>query len=100
MYSCGYTILYFIVYVDDIVFMGNDSLLLKTFITRLDQDLSLKNPRHLSYILALEDSYTKDGFFLGQEKYVSDILVCTKMLVANPVYTSLSADSHLHSTSG
>jgi hypothetical protein len=84
--------------VDDIILTGNDSLLIRRFITRTDQEFSIKDLGYLIYFLGLEVSTTSSGLFLGQAKYARDILRRAGMTDCSPVSTPLVPFSQLHSS--
>lgn len=74
------TILYVLVYVDDIIVTGNDSREVHTLIRTLHSQFSLKHLGTLSYFLGIEVSRLSDaGLFLSQTKYAQDLLAHTKM---------------------
>ncbi|XP_023763032.2 uncharacterized mitochondrial protein AtMg00810-like [Lactuca sativa] len=92
-------ILYLVVYVDDIILIGNDETSIKNFITRLHTEFSIKDMGTLNYFLGLEVAYTPDGLFLNQSKYAHDILTRASLLDSKPVATPLSTNHTFFSTS-
>lgn len=86
----GSTLLYLLVYVDDIILTGNDPAIIRTFISRLNNEFATKDLGTLSYFLGLEASYTDDGLFLTQANYAHDILTRVGLLDAKPTTTPLS----------
>ncbi|KAL0561727.1 hypothetical protein IC582_002168 [Cucumis melo] len=63
-----------LVYVDDIIVTGNDSVLISTLIKSLDKQFALKDLGRLTYFLGFQVNYLESGFILNQEKYISDLL--------------------------
>lgn len=86
----GSTLLYLLVYVDDIILTGNDPAIIRTFISRLNNEFATKDLGTLSYFLGLEALYTDDGLFLTQANYAHDILTRVGLLDAKPTTTPLS----------
>ncbi|KAL8102499.1 hypothetical protein AgCh_027122 [Apium graveolens] len=66
--------LFLLVYVDDILFTGSDNKLIVTIIAKLSESFALKDLGQLSYFLGIEVMQCKEGLFLSQHKYISDIL--------------------------
>ncbi|KAK1425109.1 hypothetical protein QVD17_20454 [Tagetes erecta] len=85
-------VMYLLVYVDDLILTGNDTHVLKAFITRLNREFAIKDLGKLNYFLGLEVTYTDNGLTLNQSKYAKDILERAQMLDAKPVPTPLAAN--------
>ncbi|CAM8970236.1 unnamed protein product [Rhodiola kirilowii] len=98
VYSRGSTLLYLLVYVDDIILTGNDSTVIRQFIARTDKEFSIKDLGSLHYFLGLEVSSTSSGLFLGQAKYARDILRRAGMTDDAVVSTPFLPLSQLHSS--
>ncbi|XP_071704681.1 uncharacterized mitochondrial protein AtMg00810-like [Rutidosis leptorrhynchoides] len=90
VYKPNSCVLYLLVYVDDIILIGNDDAMIRRFITRLHHEFVIKDLGKLSYFLGLEVTYTSTGLFLSQAKYAHDILTRTKLLDAKPMPTPLA----------
>ncbi|XP_035837485.1 uncharacterized mitochondrial protein AtMg00810-like [Helianthus annuus] len=84
------SITYLFVYVDDIIIIGSDSSLIKSFVTRLHKEFSIKDLGLLGYFLGLEVSHSNTGLFLSQAKYAHNILARAGMLNSKPVATLLA----------
>lgn len=67
------------VYVDDILITGPDSVALERVIAELHTAFALKDLGLLSYFLGIEVSYTTYGMHLSQTKYIKDMLVKASM---------------------
>ncbi|CAH9079430.1 unnamed protein product [Cuscuta europaea] len=93
------SIIYLLLYVDDIILTGNDPTLLGDLIQRIHREFSIKDLGQLSYFLGLGVSYTPHGLFLGQSKYSCDILDHIDLLDSKPVSTPQVADEILVNTS-
>ncbi|CAN1174147.1 Retrovirus-related Pol polyprotein from transposon RE2, partial [Linum perenne] len=95
VYHQGPIILYFLIYVDDLLLTGNDAATIKLFQEQLSQRFSLKHLGHLNYFLGIEVIPTSEGFLLSQHKYITDILSRFQLLDAKPTPTPLSSTAHL-----
>lgn len=82
--------MYLLVYVDDIFLTDIIEYVLKAFTHRLNREFAIKDLGDLNNFLGLEVSYTYDGLFLSQSKYVIDILTYTDFVDSKPVPTPLS----------
>ncbi|GJV61904.1 retrovirus-related pol polyprotein from transposon TNT 1-94 [Tanacetum coccineum] len=86
------SIMYLLVYVDDLILTGNNETMLTSFTTHLNREFAIKDLGDLRYFLGLEVSYTDDGLFLSQAKYAKDILTRAYLLDSKPVATPLAAN--------
>ncbi|KAJ9542860.1 hypothetical protein OSB04_029366 [Centaurea solstitialis] len=84
--------LYLLVYVDDIIFTGNNSELIHNIISHLEKEFSIKDLGKLNYFLGLEVLYTTDGLVLSQSKYAHDILSRANLQDSKPVATLAARD--------
>ena len=89
------TLIYLLVYVDDIIITGNNNTVVNTVIQSLSTRLSLKDLGFLFYFLGIEVSRTKHGLSLNQHRYIADILHKTKMTTATPATTPMCATTPL-----
>ncbi|RVW19661.1 Retrovirus-related Pol polyprotein from transposon RE1 [Vitis vinifera] len=94
------TILYLLVYVDDIIITGNNVEAAQTFIQQLSQRFSLKDLGPLTYFLGVEVTSHTNGLFLSQRKYIVDLLNRTHMTEAKPAPTPLATSPILTLQSG
>lgn len=78
-----------LVYVDDIVLIGNNELLIEKLISLLSKEFAIKDLGHLHYFLGLEINYLPDDIFLSQTKYTYDLLCRTKMLDNTHLFTPI-----------
>ena len=63
-----------IVYVDDIILTGDDSVELKNLKEKLAQVFEIKELGPLKYFLGIEFARSKEGIFMNQRKYILDLL--------------------------
>ncbi|GAA0184230.1 hypothetical protein LIER_31518 [Lithospermum erythrorhizon] len=69
----GHT-LYFLLYVDDIIFTGSSIQLLTSFIAKLNTHFVLTDLGELHYFLGIEVVKGSVGLLLSQRKYANDLL--------------------------
>ena len=89
---------YLLVYVDDLILIGNDNGFLARIISQLAAKFSIKDLGHLSFFLGVEVIPTTDGLLLSQNKYIRELLEKTEMVDAKAVQSPLSLTQvpHLH----
>lgn len=74
-----------LLYVDDIIVTGNN-FSIKSLVTKLNSEFSLKDLRSLDYFLGIEVKSQPNGVpILTQSKFIRDLLSKTKMDEANPI---------------
>ncbi|KAK6152772.1 hypothetical protein DH2020_012411 [Rehmannia glutinosa] len=76
-----------LVYVDDILIIGDSQAEILQVITTLDAKFSLKNLGEVSYFLGLEVHRISHGIILNQTKYISDLLAKASMANCKPCHT-------------
>ena len=76
-----------IVYVDDMVVIGNDPDERKVLQSHLSSEFEMKDLDHLKYFLGIEVSRSDKGIFLSQRNYVLDLLQETGMSACQPADT-------------
>lgn len=65
----GTSIIFLLLYVDNIIVTGNDPQVLWRFIDRTHQEFAIKDLDRLNYFLGLEVSYTSNEILIGKAKY-------------------------------
>ncbi|CAH9086626.1 unnamed protein product [Cuscuta epithymum] len=93
-------LMYFLVYVDDIVLTGNNPLALQQFVTQLTGRFSIKDLGPLHHFLGVETISLPQGMFLSQRQYIVHILEECRMDGAKENTTPMSSNSPLHLTDG
>ena len=88
-YSCGNTLLYFLVYVEDLIITKSDPSLVNTIIQQLDSKFSAKDLGPLSYFCGVKVLATSTSLILSQQKYAIDLLTKHNMLNSKHVSTLL-----------
>lgn len=96
----GKSIIYMLVYVDDILITGNDTALLQRTLDALAQRFSVKEHEELHYFLGIEAKRVPQGLHLSQQRYILDLLAQTNMLTAKPVTTPMAPSPKLSLHSG
>jgi len=71
---------FLLVYVDDIVLIGNCLSFLQSLIQQLSFEFELKNLGILHYFLGFEITHTSKGLFLNQSKYAQDFFLKHNMV--------------------
>ncbi|RVW94084.1 Retrovirus-related Pol polyprotein from transposon RE1 [Vitis vinifera] len=89
----GTDLLYLLVYVDDIIIIGNSNDLVSQVVECLAQRFSLKDLGPLSYFLGVEVVSHRHGLLFSQRRYIKDLLTRTNMQTTKPVHTPLPTSS-------
>jgi len=74
-----------LVYVDDLVLIGNDSVLCARFKTCVHSCFRIKDSRPLKYFLSIEVARDAKAIFLCQRKYAPEIVEECGLLGAKPI---------------
>ena len=99
-YSHGNALLYFLVYVDDLIITGSDPSLVDTIIRQLDSKSPQRILRVLSFFCGVEVLATPTGLLLSQQKYVIDLSSKHNMLGSKPIYTLIVVSTSLTTNDG
>ena len=86
-----------LLYVDDIILIGNNSSLLARFTCKLHSEFATKDLGSFNYFLGLKATPTIDGLFISQLKYARDILIPAQLLDSKPIHTPMVVSQHLSS---
>jgi len=89
----------FLVYVDDLIIVGNDSDAISHLKATLQKRFPIKDLGNLKYFLGIEIAISHKGLFLNQHKYVLDLLKDAKMIDAKPAPIPLDSKLKLKTTS-
>ncbi|CAH9052365.1 unnamed protein product [Cuscuta europaea] len=93
-------IIYFLVYVDDIVLTGNSSVAVNKFVMQLTSRFSVKDMGSLHHFLGIEVIPTKNDMFLSQRQYILNTLETCAMLGAKDSPTPMSSSQPITLTDG
>ena len=74
IYSQGGTLLYMLIYVDDIILTGNNSDAINNIVTQLGSTFAIQDLGRLNYFLGIEIVPTGDNVILSQKKYILELL--------------------------
>ena len=77
-------IILLVVYIDDIIIIGNDMAGISSLKSFLHGQFHTKDLGMLKYFLGVEVMRSKRGIFLSQRKYVLNLLSGTRKLAAKP----------------
>ncbi|CAA7059477.1 unnamed protein product [Microthlaspi erraticum] len=87
--------IYVLVYVDDLLFGGNDTALLSAFKSYLSSQFHMKDLGTPRYFLGIEMARNAEGFFLCQRKYCLDIISEAGLLGCRPTDIPLAPNHRL-----
>ncbi|GJW41650.1 putative RNA-directed DNA polymerase [Tanacetum coccineum] len=95
IYSRGDTLLYILVYVDDIIVTGNNKGTIDNIICQLGSAFALKDLGPLNYFLGIEIVPHVSGILLSQKKYILELLQSAGLSNCNPVSSPMVTSSSL-----
>jgi hypothetical protein len=78
-----------IVYVDDMIIIGDDAEEISRLQEKLSTEFEMKNLGGLKYFLGIEVARSRQGIFLSQRKYVLDLLSEVGLLECKPADTPI-----------
>ena len=87
-----------LVYVDDIIVTGNDDKERQVLNQCLAKEFEIKALGRLKYFLGIEVAHSKQGTFISQQKYVTDLLKETGKTACKPA--SIPIDPNLKTQRG
>ncbi|KAG8480057.1 hypothetical protein CXB51_025173 [Gossypium anomalum] len=95
------SVLYVLVYVDDIIITGSDSSVIAKFVDQLNAEFALKDMGDLHYFLGVEVTRSSSGsLHLCQTKYIRDLLARSSLSNAKPVPIPMVSFSRLSKSDG
>ncbi|KAI5337565.1 hypothetical protein L3X38_016836 [Prunus dulcis] len=94
------TIIYVLVYVDDIIITGNNSVAIGKVISALSSTFALKDLGILHYFLGIEVVPHYGGLILSQRKYIIDLLKRSHLADIKPIDTPMASSSKLSKSDG
>src|SRR5579862_2258849 len=84
-----------IVYVDDIIFGGNDEEMCRLFAKEMKTEFEMSMLGELSFFLGLQVQQLKHSIFISQLKYIKEMLKRFNMEDSKPVSTPMSTSTKL-----
>ena len=100
IFKQGSLVVYLLVYVDDIVIIGNNPQFLSSLIAQLNSAFELKDLGTFHYFLGLQITRSSKGLFLSQTKYAQDLLLKANMYTSKPARTPSAPNTRLTPTDG
>ena len=73
------------VYVDDLIYSGNDETMFKRFKHSMKQEFDMSDLGRMKYFLGVEVVLGSEGIFISQRKYANEVLERFGMEQCNPV---------------
>ncbi|GJY42604.1 putative RNA-directed DNA polymerase [Tanacetum coccineum] len=95
IYSRGDTLLYILVYVDDIIVTGNNKGTIDNIICQLGSAFALKDLGPLNYFLGIEIVPYVSSILLSQKKYILELLQSAGLSNCNPMSSPMVTSSSL-----
>eukprot|EP01018_Ginkgo_biloba_P000406 Gb_07443 [translate_table: standard] len=83
------------IYVDDLIYTGNNKNLMKKFQAAMTQEFEMTDLGHMHYFLGIEVQQHFEGIFISQAKYVADLLEKFRMKTCKAVATPLALGEKL-----
>ncbi|KAD5961410.1 hypothetical protein E3N88_12883 [Mikania micrantha] len=95
VYSSGGTLLYMLVYVDDIVLTGNNPQVIDTVVQQLGHSFPVQDMGRLSYFLGVEVLQKGPDILLSQQKYILELLQKAGLTDSKPLSSPISTSANL-----
>ena len=92
------SIIYVLIYVDDIIITSSNDFVVKDIIQRLHKEFAITDLGSLSFFLGIEAIRDATGLFLTQRRCIVDLLTKSKMDGAKPCSTPMSTSVTLTTT--
>ncbi|XP_031103191.1 uncharacterized protein LOC116006835 [Ipomoea triloba] len=86
-HTAGESKVFLLVYVDDIIILGNDALLLDKLLARLSGTFKIRDLGAPGFFLGIETVSDSQGLILSQRRYMNDILSRAVMLECKALAT-------------
>jgi hypothetical protein len=99
-YKKGSVTISLLVYVDDIIVASSSSSATADLLHNLQNEFALKDLGTLHYFLGIEVSHAKEGIYLSQKKYTTDVLQRVGMLSYKPAPTPISCSAKISTHDG
>ena len=88
-------VLYVNIYVDDLVFIGNDEQLMEEFKTSMKAEFEMTDLGKMRYFLGIEVIQNSAGIHISQKKYAVEVLTRFKMMECNAFVNPIVPGSRL-----
>ncbi len=100
LYRHGSTMMFLLLYVDDIIITDNQPHAVQTLLSQLATEFEIKDLGPLKFFLGLQIAYRSSSFFVHQKKYASDLLAKYNMATCKPCSTPFGSLSRLRKDEG
>uniref|UniRef100_A0A2N9FYP7 Reverse transcriptase Ty1/copia-type domain-containing protein n=1 Tax=Fagus sylvatica TaxID=28930 RepID=A0A2N9FYP7_FAGSY len=100
IHSSGSDLILFLIYVDDIIITGPNSISITHLINTLQGDFALKDLGPLHFFLGVEAHKVDSGMYLSQRRYIIDLLRKTNLHEAKPVSSPMALSTVLSQYTG
>jgi len=87
--KAGGKILIISLYVDDLIFTGNDESMFIKFKSSMMREFDMTDLGKMRFFLGIEVVQKVDGIFINQKKYALEVLKRFKMDRSNPVHNPI-----------
>ena len=77
------------IYVDDLIFTGNDRRLMEEFKSAMKDEFDMTDLGRMKYFLGVEVTQNNEGIFISQRKYAQDVLLRFGMNNSNATKTPM-----------
>nr|KAJ0213282.1 hypothetical protein LSAT_V11C400179000 [Lactuca sativa] len=84
-----------LVYVDDIILIGNNSHAINKVVQSLSQSFAIQDMGHLSYFLGIEVTHQGHDMVLSQRKYILELLQRAGLYNAKPVSSPRTSNANV-----
>jgi len=99
-HKCSGKCVYLVVYMDDIVIIGNDNAKISQLKEYLSSHFLTKDHGSLKYFLGIEVAQSNEGIVVSQRKYALDILEETCMTSCRPIDSPVDLNQKLMADQG
>eukprot|EP00253_Pinus_taeda_P017604 PITA_17604 len=96
----GKTVVYLVVYVDDLLMMGNNESYIASIKKELGKSFEMTDLGYVHYYLGIEVTQHPKSIFLSQKKYIGDLLNRFGMTECDPLTTPMEQNLKLTSIEG
>ncbi|KAG8481294.1 hypothetical protein CXB51_026079 [Gossypium anomalum] len=96
----GGNMLFVALYVDDLIFMGNNGEMIQDFKSKMAQEFEMIDLGLMKFFLGLEVRQEETGIFVSREAYAKEILKKYKMAYCKPVSTPMEPGVKLSKLDG
>ena len=100
VYQHGSILLYFLIYVDDIILAGANLNFINHVISLLQSDFPIKTLGEFNFFLSVEAIRSDEGLYLSQRCYILNLLLRSKMDKSRPSVTPMSTSQILNKSDG